>query len=112
MKDEHCYLMEGPEGLRETCDVLLNLDDGTQLPVHSPVIARCSPLFHSMLAEGILINTSAASNVALAFGECSQEEAIAFLSVVYSLAPHKHIVKESAMSVARLGDKYGVKVHA
>ena len=48
MEDELCYLKEGPEGLRETCDVVLSLDDGSQLPVHSQVIARCSARCLSM----------------------------------------------------------------
>ena len=65
-----------------------------------------------MLSEGTFVQSSAASNVAVPFSECSREEAVAFLSVIYSLEPHKQIFEGSAMSVARLGDKYGMKVHA
>ena len=114
MEEEYCYLKEGPEGLCESCDILLSLDDGSELPVHSPVLARCSPVFHGMLAEGTLVKSkvTAESRVIVPFSECSREEATSFLSVIYSLRPHEHLDKTSALSVARLGDKYGVKVHA
>ena len=110
-----CYLKEYSEVLREfyeSCDFLLTLDDGSQLPVHYRIITRCSPLMQETLAKSILADPSAASTRALPFSDCSREEATDFLTVIYALNPHKHITKESALSIARLGHKYGVKVHA
>ena len=110
MEENYGYLMEGSEGLFESCDILLILDDGSDLPVHSQVLARCSPLFHGMLNEGTLSSASAAKKIILPFSGCSREEATDFLSVIYSLRPHKYIDVTSALSIARLGDNYGVKV--
>ena len=111
MDQELCYLKEGPEGLLESCDTLLSLDDGSELPVHSPVLARCSSVFHGMMDEGLL-KVTAENRVVVPLGECLWEEATAFLSVIYSLEPLTHINKATALSVARLGDRYGIKVYA
>ena len=111
MEQEHCYLKEGPEGLRQNCDMLLRLDDGSELPVHSSVLARCSPLFNGMANEGTLSRATAGSMVDVPFTDCSQEEAASFLSVLYSLKPYKHINETNGLSIARLGDKCGVKVY-
>ena len=54
MQGRFAYLAEGPEGLVNSCDILLKLDDGTRLPAHSPVLARFSPVFAGMLDEGPL----------------------------------------------------------
>ena len=98
--------------LLKSCDVLLSLDDnnGGYLPAHSQVLARCSPVFRGMVNEGILASASTSERVIVPFSDCTREEAISFLSIVYSLRPHEHVVEASALSVARLGDKYGVKV--
>ena len=112
MEQDHCYLGERPEDFIKSCDILLSLDDGTELPVHSPVLARCSPVFRGMVAEGTLATAGKGKPVTVPFSECSREEATKFLSVLYYLKPHEHINKASALSIARLGDKYGVKVYA
>ena len=111
MAEDHRYLQGGPEDLVDSCDVMLSLDDGTQLPVHSQVLARCSPLFHGMVKEGILSSASASTTISLPFSECSRQEATNFLSAVYTLRSPDDIDKASAFSIAHLGDKYGVYVH-
>lgn len=105
------YGQEGPQGLLESCDIVLRLDDGSKLPVHSPILARCSPVFNRMLYEGTLSRSKAGIMVTVPFSDCSREEATSFLSVLYSLKPHQRIDKASAFSIARLGDKYGAKVN-
>ena len=102
------------EDLLKTCDILLVLDDqsGSRLPAHSQVLARCSPVFRGMANEGVLTSTSTSKKVFVPFGDCTREEAISFLSVVYAVRPHEHIYEASALAVARLADKYGVKVYA
>ena len=93
-------------------NILLILDDGSKLPVHSSVLARCSPLFMEMANEGTLSKAPAGSMVTVPFTDCSQEEATSFLSVLYSLKPHKHINETTGLSIAQIGDKCGVKVYA
>lgn len=112
MEEEYCYLKEGPEGLRQNCDILLSLDDGSKVPVHSSVLARCSPLFNGMVNEGTLSRATAGSTVTVPFTDCSQEEATSFLSVMYSLRPQKHINATSGLSIAQIADNCGVKVYA
>lgn len=112
MEQKYSHLKEGPEGLVESCNILLTLDDGSALPVHSQVLARCSPLFHGMVNDGTLSSASAEKKTIIPFSGCSREEATSFLSAIYSIRPHEHIDEASALSIARLGDKYGVKVYA
>ena len=102
------------EDLLETCDILLRLDDqnGSHLPVHSQVLTRCSPVFRGMAKEGLFTRASTSEKVLVPFSDCTREEAISFLSVVYAVRPHEHVKEASALSVARLSDKYGVKVYA
>ncbi len=112
MPGDHPYLKEGPKCLLISCDVLLGLDDGTKLPVHSHVLARCSSPFANMLDDGPLSSASPANKITVPFEDCSREEADSFLSAVYSLTPQEHIEEASALSIARLGHKYGLKVTA
>ena len=111
MEFGNTYLDEGPEYLFESCDMKLSLDDGTRMPVHSQVLARCSPVFHGMVAGGTVKTPTAEKMVTVPFGDCSRQEATKFLSAIYSLNPRKHIDEASAFSIARLGDRYGVKVN-
>ena len=110
MGSEQPYLAEGSQGLQKTCDVVLKLDDGTELPVHSQVLARCPPVFFGMLDGGPLSEASASKVVSVPFSECSVKEAQCFLSIIYSLRGSEHIDIHSALSLARLSHKYGVEV--
>ena len=110
MGSHYPYLAEGPQGLLKTCDVVLKLDDGTELPVHSQLLARCSPVLFGMLDGGPLSNTSAATTVSVPFSECSVLEAQNFLSAIYSFKATEHIDISSALSIARLSHKYDVGV--
>ena len=104
------YLASGPLDLLNSCDVLLKLEDGTELPAHSQVLARCMPVFSGMVDGGPLSQASPANIITVPFGECSSEDAGRFLSAVYSFRAHEHIDEHSAVSVARLSHKYGVEV--
>ena len=110
MGGDQPYLVEGPHDLLDSCDVLLKLDDGSELPVHSQVLARCMSVFSGMVAEGPLSKASAKEVVSVPFSDCSLEEATQFLSAIYSVDPWKHITKASALSISRLSHKYGVEV--
>lgn len=104
------YLASGPHDLLNSCDVLLKLEDGTELPAHSQVLARCMPVFSGMVDGGPLLQASPSNVVSVPFGDCSSEEAGRFLSAVYSFRAHEHIDEHSALSIARLSHKYGVEV--
>ena len=106
------YLAAGPVDLQESCDVLLKLDDGTELPVHSHVLARCMSVFSGMVAGGPLSKASAENVVSVPFSECSAEQATRFLSAIYSFKASEYIDNESALSIARLSHKYGVEVRS
>ena len=103
------YFAEGQKSLASSCDIVLVLDDGVRLPAHSHVLARLLSLFSDMLDEGPLCRASRDSPVEVPLSECSTNEAIHFLSVLYPVngsksrgAPH--------LSTARLAHKYGTQV--
>lgn len=106
------YLATGPVDLLESCDVLLKLDDGTELPVHSQVLARCMSVFSGMVAGGPLSKASSENVVSVPFNECSAEEATRFLSAIYSFSASEYIDNRSALSIARLSHNYGVEVRS
>lgn len=106
------YMADGPDDLEESCDVLLKLDGGKELPVHSQVLARCMPMFSGMIADGPLPRASAENAVSVPFSECSVEEATHFLSALYSVRSSDFINGDSALFMARLSHKYAVKVHS
>ena len=107
------YLAMGPKGLLESCDVLLKLDGGSELPAHSQVLARCmSVVSDMMVAGGPLAKASAENVVRVPFGECLLEEASRFLSAIYSSRASEHIDEGSALSIARLSHKYGGEVRS
>ena len=104
------YLAGGPKDLLDSCDILLKLDDGSELPAHSQVLARCMSVFSGMVAEGPLSEASAKNVVSVPFSECSLMEATRFLSAMYSFQAIECIDEGSALSIARLSHKYGGEV--
>ena len=104
------HLAEGPPDLVNSCDIILKLDNGTELPAHAQILARCMPVFCDMLDGGPLSNSSVMNVVSVPFSDCSLEEANCFLSAIYSFRAYEHITTRSALSIARLSHKYGVKV--
>ena len=114
MESTYDYFAEGPKCLVNSCDILLRLDDhhhdGTRLPAHSHVLARFSPVFAGLLDGGSLSGASREHQVELPVTDCSREEAIPFLSVLYSASPDKRIDQASAMSSAKLAHRFGMQV--
>ena len=55
---QHSYFADVPQGLANSCDTLLLLDDGTKLPAHAAILARSSGVFSGMLDEGPLADAS------------------------------------------------------
>ena len=107
------YLAKGPKDLLESCDVLLKLDDDSELPAHSQILARYMSVFSGMVvAGGPLTKASAENVVSVPFSECSVAEATRFLSAIYSFRPSEHINEGSALSIARLSHKYDGEVRS
>ena len=104
------YFAEGPKSLASSCDIVLVLDDGVRLPAHLPVLARLSPVFSDMLDDGPLSRASRDSPVEVPLSECSTDEAIHFLSVLYSVNGSKS-TGAAHLSTARLAHKYGMQVY-
>ena len=98
-KGECAYLAEGPEGLANSCDILLNLDDGTKLPAHSQVLARYSKVFSDMIDGGPLSSASSSSKMSVPMSG-SKCEIITFPSIIYSARPYEHIDDNLAMPIA------------
>jgi len=111
MTADPAYLADGSDNFLAVCDVVLTLEDNSELPAHSQVLARCSHVFSAMLGkDGPLHTASAANKVRVPLSDCTKEIAIIFLSAVYSGKLSRHIDTETAMCVARQGHKYGMKV--
>ena len=51
------------------------LDDGTELPVHSRLMAHYIPVFYGMLDSGTLSATFVLNKVRTPCSDCSEEEA-------------------------------------
>jgi len=110
MEENQVYFAEVSERLINSCDIVLKLDDGTALPAHSQIIARFSHVFADMLDGGPLAGALGSAKVTLPLSDCSKEDALTFLSVIYSLNPRGRIEATSAMSIAKIAHKYGMKV--
>ncbi len=111
MGGDHPYLATGPVDLLESCDVLLKLDGGSELPVHSQVLARCMPVFSGMVVAGGPLSKASVENViSVPFSDCSLEEANRFMLAVYSYKASKYIDIGSALSIAKLSHKYAMEV--
>ncbi len=113
---EHAHLALRPDSRPQTCDILLRLDDGTTLPVHSRVLAQHSMFFRDMLDlgdAGPLSAASAACKVEVPLSDCPREVASGTLSILYSLpsmSQASHLPKKLLLSIARLGHKFDMKV--
>ncbi len=112
MGSSHPYFAKGQRNPLESCDILLKLDDGTELPAHIQVLARCMPIFDDMLAGGPLAKASVTNVVRVPFSDCSLEEARHFLAAIYSIEASEYIDERSALSSARLSHKDGGEVRS
>jgi len=65
-----------------------------------------------MLDDGPLSCASGVRKADVPFTECSEDEAISILTILYSASPQTHISGELALSIAKIAHKYGMKVFA
>ena len=107
---EYTYLDGTPEGFAKGCDVLL--DDGSELPAHSQILARFSSVCANMLDDGPLSSASTLKKAVLPLTQCSRATAITFLSMLYSTHHFEHIKenRDSSMAIASLAHKLDMEV--
>ncbi len=108
--DDHPYLDGKPEGFVKSCDVLLKLDDGSQLPAHSHILTLHSKVCADMLDDGPLSAASALKKVELPLTDCSKDTAVSLLEVLYSYQPVEEITQDNSMAIAGLAHKLDMKV--
>ena len=107
---QHSYLTDAPQGLANSCDTLLLLDDGKKLPAHAAILARLSGVFCGMLDEGPLTTASRDNMVVVPIDECTEDVAKRLLSIIYTFNYRKYITESSAFPLASLGHKLDIKV--
>lgn len=107
---QQSYFADVPQGLANSCDTLLLLDDGTKLPAHAAILARSSGVFTCMLDEGPLAAASRKNMVVVPIYECTEDVVKRLLSIIYTSDLQKDTTESSALSVASLGHKLDMKV--
>ena len=110
MAEECDYLGDAPKSFAKSCDVLLKLDDGIELPVHSQVLARLSSVCANMLDDGPLSHATPLKKATLPLTDCSRDTVINLLKVIYAVQPDKHIKSDSCTALAGLAHKLDMKV--
>ncbi len=88
---EYSYTHKRPELLRIS-DVVLKLDDGTELPAHSHYLAWVSSKYSAMFRNGPLFGASALKKAVLPLTDCSKATVISLLLIVYQAYPIEHVV--------------------
>ncbi len=116
VKDTPCtaYVDDAPENFAERCNVLLKLDDGSELPAHSQLLARFSSVCADMHADdGPLSFASCSKKAYLPLTDCSRATAISFLSVVYSTQQFEQVKtkKENRIEIALLAHRLDMEVY-
>ncbi len=114
MGEEYPYFRGAPENFDKSCDVLLKLDDGSNLPTHSQILARYSSVCANMLDdEGPLFSASTSKKANLPLTDYSRPAVISFLSVLYSNQQYEYIKKNrvSCMAIASLAHRLDNEVH-
>ena len=107
---QHSHFADVPQGLANSCDTILLLDDGTKLPAHAAILARVSGVFSSMLDEGPLAAASRKNMVVVPIYECTEDVLKRLLSIIYTSRYQKDTNESSALSLASLGHKLDMKV--
>ena len=90
--------------------MLLKLDDKSQLPAHSQILALHSKVCADMLDDGPLPAASAVKKAVLPLTDCSKDTAVSLLNVLYSYQPVKMITQDFSMAIASLAHKLDMKV--
>ena len=113
MGAEHHYFHGLPMVFVRCCNVLLKLDDGSELPAHSQYLARFSSVCAGMLDDdGPLSSASPSKKAHLPLTDCSRTTAVKLMSVLYSTEQHAYIKKnrDCCMAVAGLAHKLDMEV--
>ncbi len=109
------YLNGVPDSYVKRCDVLLKLDDGSELRVHSGTLARFSNVCASMFDDDGPLSSASASEMAhLPLSDCSRATALGLVSELYSPQQYDYLKKnmdsEFCMAIASLAHKLDMAV--
>ena len=107
---EYVYFDGIADSFVQCCDVLLELDDGSELPAHSQILARFSEVWASSLKKHG--PASASRKAHLELEDCSRATAIGLMSVLYSPQQYDYLRKnrKSCMTIARIAYKLEMEV--
>lgn len=98
------YLADKPAGFANSADVVLVIDSGEELPVHSPFLAARSDILNDMLS----IQRSSKERLRLPFPCCSKEEACALLKYIYVMDRSDSDVTDDAPKIMELAHRYNM----
>ncbi len=110
---EYVYFDGIADSFVHCCDVLIELDDGSELPAHSQILARFSKEIVKMLEEdGSLSSASPSNKGHLQLEDCSRATAIGLMSLLYSPQQYDYLGKnrKSCMTIARIAYKLKMEV--
>jgi len=106
------YLEGKPESFKNSTDIILVLDSGDELPVHSAIIsAHSEPLCEILtLKQGKKGKGNDGKSMnRVPFPDCSPSAAVSFLQYLYTLNPAEVLTINSAQAVVRLADKFDLE---
>lgn len=106
------YLEGKPESFKNSTDIILVLDSGDELPVHSAIIsAHSEPLCEILtLKQGKKAKVADGKSInRVPFPDCSQSAAVSFLQYLYTLNPAEVLTIKSAQSVVHLAHKFDLE---
>ncbi len=102
-------------GFVKSCDVLLKLDDGSELPAHSHNLARASSVCNAVLDDSLSGPDvePTLERITMPLKNCSRATVISLISAVYSKKPIEYIPKELEpnMAIATLAHKLNMQVY-
>ncbi len=98
------YFAGKPAGLARSADVLLVLDSGEELPVHSAFLTAHSNLFCDMLS----VARKSAEKAKLPVTDCSKDSAVALLNYIYDTGFGDREQVDKAQEIVHLADKLGM----
>lgn len=104
--NKHAYLRNSPAGCIDSADVLLILDSGDKLPVHSAFLITQSEVFQELLTS-----TKCEGQRRLPLQECPREDAIVLLQYLHAADKGKLFSSDilNAKKLASLAHKYSMK---
>ena len=109
--EQQSYFADVPQGLANSGDTLVLLDDGTKLPAHAAILARSSGVFSGMLDGDPWLLLRTTTGLLCLSASAQKMWPTSFSRVVYTGKCRNHITESSAWDLASLGHKLNMKVN-